>query len=468
MLGDDQFNEIHKATVEILSDVGFHIPDVDILETLQKAGLTVDFEAQAVKFTESDIDSALRHVPKEVKLYNRKTKKQVVLGGETLFMPSGSGIFLLDRFSGERRAATSQDIKELLLLQEELDQIDIVRPMVTANDYETNGDLVECYLCMRHTHKPFLHRVLAPENSDALLEMAGVVAGGKDALKEHPFFFVVYCPKSPLTMAPENVRCALAFAEAGIPVLVLSMAMGGATSPVTLPGEALLINTEVIAGITIIQTLFPGAPVLYGSVASVLDMKTAILALGAPERGLLNGMCAELANRYNIPSVMGGLSTDAKQHDEQAGFEKVATCLPLMGKASLVFGMGNMDSAGTYSCEQLSIDNELVSAIRTIHQGVKWDGLADELALIKKQAFKGDYLLEPHTLKNCRSYWQADSMSRLSYANWEKDPQQLVDLVKEKNARILDDPKESPLSEEVEKTLKGILEKSGVTIANSL
>lgn len=400
--------------------------------------------------------------------YNRKSKEHLVLGTETLFMPSGSGIFLFDRRTGARRPAISEDIKNLLQLQEMLNQVDVARPMVTANDFENNGDLVECYLCMRHTSKPFLHRVLSPENVGAPLEMAYVVAGGKESLRENPFFFVVYCPKSPLAMASENIRCALAFAEAGVPVLVLSMAMGGASSPVTLSGEALLINAEVLAGITVIQSLFPGSPVLYGSVSSVLDMKTAVLALGAPERGLLNGLCAELARRYEIPPVMGGLSTDAKLHDEQAGFEKIATCIPLMGRASLVFGMGNMDSAGTYSFEQLVVDNELVSAMRTIHEGPKQTDLAEELALIKQLGFKGDYLTDEHTMDNFRSYWQPELMTRQSFDKWEEKQTTLIDHAKAKIDTILENSEASLLNQEIESELKRILAENGVALDKSL
>jgi trimethylamine--corrinoid protein Co-methyltransferase len=465
MLSNDEFKQIHSATVDILSDVGFHISDQEILEKLNEAGLAVDFSTQAIKFTKEDIDNALSNIPEELSLYNKRSGEKITFGDKTLFMPSGTGIFVLDPESGERRNATSEDVKTLLQMQEELDQVDIARPMVTANDIEENGDLYECYLCMRHTDKPFLHRVLYPETTDALLDMAWTVAGGKEALREKPFFFVVYCPKSPLTMAPENIRCALAFAKAGVPVLVLSMAMGGATAPVTLAGEALLINAEVLAGIVIIQTMFPGAPVLYGSVSSVLDMKTGVLALGAPERGVLNGLCADLAAHYRIPSVMGGLSTDAKQHDEQAGSEKVNTCLPLMGRANLVFGMGNMDSAGTYSCEQLIIDDEIASAIRVVDAGIGEINLNEEATLIKKMGFKGDYLTDMQTLKKCRSYWQPEAMARSSYINWETTKLSVVEKAKQRMNEILEKSIPSLLSNEVDSQLQAILRSNGVNIA---
>ena len=36
--------------------------------------------------------------------------------------------------------------------------------------------------------------------------------------------------------------------------------------------EVILVNTEIIAGITLLQTLCPGCPVMYGSVSSVMGI----------------------------------------------------------------------------------------------------------------------------------------------------------------------------------------------------
>ena len=88
-----------------------------------------------------------------------------------------------------------------------------------------------------------------------------------------------------------------------------------------------------------IQRLYPGTPVLYGSVSSVFDMATGILPLGAPEKGILHAVCADVARRYGIPSLMGGMNTDAKKLDIQSGFEKALTTLPLLGKADVIWGL---------------------------------------------------------------------------------------------------------------------------------
>jgi len=244
------------------------------------------------------------------------------------------------------------------------------------------------------------------------MEMARIIACSSQALLEKPNFGVIYCPISPLSFAPEALRSVLHYAEGGIPVVILSMAMGGATAPATLIGELFVINAEILGTVTLIKSLFPRAPLLYGSVSSVLDMKTGILALGAPERGILNFWCSKLARRYGLPSMMGGLSTDARDSDAQAGFEKALTAFPLLGEADIIFGMGVVDSANSYSYEQLVLDDEFVSALKRVKEG--WyplDG-TEEFELIQSLGPKKDYLGEMHTVRHFRENWRPSMFHR--------------------------------------------------------
>ena len=110
--------------------------------------------------------------------------------------------------------------------------------------------------------------------------------------------------------------------------------MGGASAPTTLLGELVVINTDILAWIVALQILYPDAPLLYGSVSAVLDMRTGLLPLGSPERGMLNSGTARMARFYGIPSMCGGLSSDAKQLD--AAMEDLAIVTgqkPMVAKA---------------------------------------------------------------------------------------------------------------------------------------
>jgi trimethylamine--corrinoid protein Co-methyltransferase len=323
-------------------------------------------------------------------------------------MASGTGVGILDALTNQRRESHSGDVETLVKLQHGLDHVDIVRSMVTATDYPPDfSDLVEFYYLFKHTTKPILHRTLRPDNVPIVLEMARAIAGDTPSLREKPIFGVVYCPLSPLSLTGEAFRSMLLYAEQGIPVLILSMAMGGATAPVTLLGELLVINAEVLGTVILIKTLFPRAPLLYGSVSSVLDMKTAILALGAPERGILNLWCARMARYYGMPSVVGGLSTDAGDLDAQDGFEKAVTALPLLGEATVIFGMGVIDSANSYSYEQLILDHEFVGALKKVERGLDRGNGREEVELIKQLGPKKDYLREMHTVTHYREYFRS-------------------------------------------------------------
>ena len=279
---------VHEKSVEILTAVGFCIPDQDVLLRLKAAGFPVDLETQMVRLTPELIDSALKRLPSRVTLYARDGKTPAPFERGTCFMGAGTPVNVFDLDTGARRPSTHHDVRRLVTLQDGLPQVDIVRPTVTANDCGECSDLIEIAELLRCTGKPTVHRTLAPERVDAAMEMLAAVAGGADAFRAHPNFAVVYCPISPGYFTPENVRCMLRWAEHGVPITLLSMAMGGASAPATLLGELVVINLDLLAWTVVLQTLYPGAPLIYGSVSSVLDMRTGLLPLGAPERGMVN------------------------------------------------------------------------------------------------------------------------------------------------------------------------------------
>ena len=406
-------DQIHEQSLEILREVGLMIPDKEVLIRLGREGFPIDLGKMTIQFPPALVEKALKSIQPVFSLRGRTSESILEFKGSTKFMTSGTGVGILDGVTNERRNSTSQDVENLVKIQQALEHVDIVRSMVTATDYPPDfTDIVEFYYMFKYSIKPFFHRTMHPDNISTVMEMAEIVSGDPPGLERKPLFGVVYCPLSPLSFAGEAIQSILLYAEKKVPVLILSMAMGGATAPATLVGELIVINAEVLGTATLVKSLFQDAPLLYGSVSSVLDMKTGILALGAPERGVLNLWCARMAQYYGMPSVVGGLSTDARDLDAQAGFEKALTALPLMGEANLIFGMGVIDSANSYSYEQLILDNEFVGALKKVEKGLnKGDG-KEEVELIKLLGPKKDYLSEMHTVRNYREYWRSTLFKR--------------------------------------------------------
>jgi trimethylamine--corrinoid protein Co-methyltransferase len=453
-------DRVHRESVDILSEVGFCVPDDQTLSDLKAAGFIIDDDSQMVRITADLLDEALRTLPNEVSLYQRESQVGIEFNDRSYFMGAGTPVNVQDLDTQERRPATRQDVRNFVTLQDALAKVDIVRPTVTATDMGECSDLVEIAELLRHTEKPIVHRTLSPDRVEAAVEMLALVAGGEAALKDYPNFATLYCPISPAYFTKENIHCMLRWAEYSIPITLLSMAMGGASAPATLLGELVVINLEILAWIVVLQILYPGTPLLYGSVSSVLDMRTGILPLGSPERGMINSGAAIMARYYGIPSMCGGLSTDAKDVDVQAGFEKAVTAFPLlMEGASIIYGVGAVDAGAAISYSQMVMDNELIGGMRRMMEGITLHDLEEEVALIRANIPRGNFLREKHTRRSYRRHWQPELMNREPYETWSVTREQVAEKSCQKATEILASHQPPRLSVAVEAEIERILRK---------
>jgi trimethylamine--corrinoid protein Co-methyltransferase len=449
---------VHQKSMEILTDVGFCVPEEKTLSRLADAGFIVNKETKMVQVTQELMDTALNSLPKNVELFDQSSSRKLELNSDSYFMGAGTPVNVLDLENGKRRNATHKDVCDLITLQDALPAVDIVRPTVTATDLGQHSDLVEIAELARRTQKPIVHRTLSPERVEAAVELLATARGGEDALRSHPNFATLYCPISPGYYTTENILCMLKWAEFGVPITLLSMAMGGASAPVTLLGELVVINTDILAWIVVLQILFPGLKLLYGSVSSVLDMRTGILPLGAPERGMLNSGAAIMGHYYGIPSMCGGLSSDAKELDVQAGYEKAVTAVPLLLEgASIIYGVGATDAGSEISYSQMIMDAELIGGLRRMMQGISIHDLSEEVELIKSNTPRGNFLKEAHTKRHYSRHWQPEFLNRDAYETWQANGVSLEIKCRKKAKQLLQDHKAPPLPASVEAEMEQII-----------
>jgi trimethylamine--corrinoid protein Co-methyltransferase len=449
---------VHEKTIEILQEVGFCVPDDNVLARLDSAGFIVDLDSRMVRIRLELLNTALETLPKDVKLYSREGEVLPQFGIEPCFMGAGTPVNVFDLHSGEQRSSTMQDVRQLVTIQDGLPQVDIVRPTVTATDQGEYADMVEIAASLRNSAKPIVHRVLSPKRVDAAAEMLFAVSGGEETFHSKPNFATLYCPISPGYFTPENVQCMLKWAEYGVPITLLSMAMGGASAPATLLGELIVINADILAWIVVLQILYPGTPLLYGSVSAVLDMKTGLLPLGAPERGMINSGAAIMGNYYGIPSMCGGLSSDAKELDAQAGFEKVNTAIPLLQQnASIIYGVGATDAGSTISYTQMVFDNEIIAGIRRMWGGITLHDPTEEVELIKSLTPRGNFMSAVHTRRNYRRHWYPEIISRDTYDTWKEKGETIEQTCRRKAQEILKHHQPVPLAAGVEAELERIM-----------
>jgi len=450
---------VHEKSAEILADVGFCVPESSTLKRLNEAGFPVDHESQMVTVPPEFLEAALSGLNRSVNLYDSTGETATLSDHKSCFMGAGTPVHVFDLDSGKHRPATQTDVRQLVKLQDTLQEVDIVRPTVTATDRGESSDLIEIAELLRNSSKPIVHRTLSADRVDDAVEML-VVARGEEALRDKPSFATLYCPISPSYFTPENVKCMLRWAEYGVPITILSMAMGGASAPVTLLGELVVINTEILAWIVTLQILYPGTPLLYGSVSAVLDMRTGLLPLGAPERGMINSGAAQMGQYYGLPTMCGGLSSDAKELDSQAGYEKCLTAVPLLAEgASIIYGAGAVDAGNTISYIQMVLDNEFIAGLRRMVEGIGMHDLDEEVALIKTNTPRGNFLKAKHTRSNFKEHWQPGILSREQYESWLAKGNSIEQICRNEAKRLLEEHQPPAMAEAAEDKLELILQR---------
>jgi trimethylamine--corrinoid protein Co-methyltransferase len=177
---------------------------------------------------------------------------------------------------------------------------------------------------------------------------------------------------------------------------------------------------------------------------------------------MINSGAALMARYYGIPSMCGGLSADAKELDAQAGFEKSVTAVPLLlERASIIYGVGAVDAGAAISYLQMVLDDELIAGLRRMMEGIELHDLDEEVALIKANTPRGNFLKARHTRQTFRQHWQPAILNRDSYETWLDQGLSIEETCRRKAVEILTQHRPPPLpagvEAEMERTLRRYL-----------
>jgi len=308
LLSNDELYELHLATLELLEQTGVRVEHERALDIFDGGGCIVDKEKQLVKIPPYIVEDAIRSVPSEILLAGRNPENDVILGGSRVnFTNFGEAPMVIDPFTGEYRESTKQDVANIALVADALSEVDVVwRPCDARDTPPKASSAHEMEVLLANTTKHIVHGPGSGELVKKDIEMAAAVAGGKEKLRKRPLFTSVLCPSSPLTLGKDCCDVIIESVAVGIPCIVLSMAMAGGTSPVSLAGTLVTHNAEVLAGIVLSQLTCKGAPVIYGSSTTCMDLKTATTPVGSPELAVISAAVVKLAQYYRLCSLVAG------------------------------------------------------------------------------------------------------------------------------------------------------------------
>jgi len=456
-LDDKQLDNLQEATLNILENIGVQFPSEKALTIFAEHGATVDRNSQIVKIPRHLVLKAMSTVPRYFTLGARDPEFDLQLEeGVSYFTTDGCGHKVVDFKTGEQRASNKADVGMMARISDYLSSMAFCWTIVSAQDCGITSPLHEMDITWRNNTK---HYQSVTMMGDAMcrygVEMATVLRGSLEEVRSRPPISLVVCTIAPLVQDKEAIEGALVVAEAGIPVVIMSMPTMGTTAPVTYAGALAVGDAEVISATVLLQLANPGAPIFHSLFHAWADPRTAAY-VGYPLDSRVRYAPIEIAHHWGMPALGGAFGTESPELDSWQSAAEVATD-PLMvalAGAEIVTGIGLRDTYTLLYPEAIILDDDLYHRARysLLNMEVSPETLAvDVIAKVKPG---GHFLSQKHTRTHMRTGMLRGVSHQLDPSGAYRAP---VDYARERVSWILENHHPEPPPTDVQKEIDRIL-----------
>jgi trimethylamine--corrinoid protein Co-methyltransferase len=467
-LTKDEILTWHHQSLNLLERVGVSITYEPALKLLKEAGCDVSSKDGIVRVPQHVIETSLKLAPSRFTMGGRDPSTDIFVGGNDVHTTgSGNCVNVIDLWSGKHRPGTFKDLEDMVLVQDALENLETCQNPITPSDLTKKGLYVKVFEGMvRNTGKHLINQAESAQEVRDHVDILEAAVGSREEVLRRKLVSFVCCFKSPLIYGDTNCEVLFESARLGLPLLVETDPISGATAPVTLGGLLLQQNAELLFGITLVQLVRPGAPVLYTHAPTVMDMRNGEVSEGCPERCLYYIYCAQMCRYYDIPSCGVSGTTDSKTNDIQSGLEKAATGITtaLAGYNLIYSAAGTINSVLTSSLEGIVIDDELYGYMKHVLKGIDFsvETLQDSMDVIERVAHSGkSFLTERHTKNFLRQeHWVPEITDRRRYEIFEKSEKKgMLYFAREKAKKILKEHRPLPLPDGAQKKIDKVVER---------
>ena len=464
-LDQKSIERIHNATLRVLDETGVQVLSSEGKNIMKNAGCKVH-DNDIVTIPAKLVDKALSSAPKSITLYDRHGNEECVLEGWNNNYGTGSDCpFIYDRKTGKRRNCTYDDIADGARIIDYLENFNFIMPIGIISDKPTHiADVWEVEACLSNTVKPVVFTAHNKETYRASIELASIVVGGMEKLKQKPIIGLYTEPISPLRHTEEVTDKLIVSAEFNIPVVFTPCPLMGATAPATKAGIIVQSSAECLSGLVVNQLVNPGAPVIFGGVINSFDMATTIDPYGSPELRLLCAAMTDMAHYYNLPMFGTAGCSDSKTIDSQVGSESgMSILISTLNGQNLIHDIGYLDSGLLTSYDHFVLANELIAQAKFIAKGINITDETLAVEEISKVANKTNYIESEYTYQFFKEEFYFPKLAeRNNFVNWEKKGKLTQDnIISEKVDYILDSYKSEPLPQGAVKDMRKVLEDLG-------
>jgi trimethylamine---corrinoid protein Co-methyltransferase len=456
LLSEEQYQAIHRATLDVLQNTGIRIEHERALKLLEKNDCSVDYGNMRVRFPPSLVEACLQRCPSSFRVKARDSKNDLIMGGNTIYFGPAPGKQTVNTDTWEPREATRQDAYDGLTILDYLPNVHFLPSYTPYFGFEGVPQVMKipeiCAAKIRNTSKWFFEGY---SNDCEVFVIQMAQAMGIDIMCSA-------LASPPLTYYREAMECAFRSAEAGMPVRVLAGAVSGATAPATIAGCTVTTDAEIIAGIVVLQLIRPGLRIEVQDFTYPQNMRTGAPAFANIAISLHGALFSQIWRRYGVPVGMTTAYPSSKVPDFQCGYEKAIIAMTAgVSGVNLQLVQGAIHGELTHHPIQAIIDDDMVGMVGRFLEGVEVSDDTLALDVIDEVGpIPGEFLSKEHT----RKWWQKEQyMPRTAdlwtYPEWMKRGRKgCVDYAKERMAEILATHKATPITANQENEIEKILE----------
>ena len=425
VLSEEQVNRIIDGALTVLETQGMRFLETTSRTQLAREGADVDEDSKMVRFDRNLVYEKLALAPAEFGLRARNPDHKLRVGGNHVFFSSVGGPAFCNDLDKGRRPGNYEELCDYLRLVQSLN---IVHQegggAFEAMDLPAPTRHLDLYLAQhRLTDKNCQSYALGGQRSKDSIEMACIaLETDRAGLLDNPALLGIINTNSPMQLDIPMTEAVQELAGAGQVCCITPFTLAGSMSPATIAGTLVQQTAEVLAVTTYSQIVRPGAPVMYGSFASNVDMRSGSPALGTPEYAKAAQASGQIARKLGLP-YRSSNTTVSNCVDGQAVFEsEMSLWGAIMGGANLVnHAAGWLEGGLTASFEKLILDAEMLQMMAEYLRPIEVND--DELALdaIAEVGPGGHHFGTSHTLARYESAFYSPIISnRQNFESWQE------------------------------------------------
>jgi trimethylamine--corrinoid protein Co-methyltransferase len=419
---DDQVIQIHNTALRVLEELGIKVLLPEARSIFGAAGALVDEDSQMVRIGRDIVAQVLSVAPRSITARAGDRARDLTLELGSLTFIAGCGTPNVTDIERGRRPGTLRDFEDLVRLVQSFDVLHMQGPYVEPQDVASP---FRHYAINRAqlTLSDKLPFVFARGRAQVLdgFDMIRLARGlTEEAFRAEAHCYTVINTNSPRQLDIPMAQGIIDFARWGQPSIITPFCLAGAMAPITVAGALTLQHAEALAGIALAQLSRAGAPVVYGSFSSNVDMKSGAPAFGTPEHVKATLGAGQLASFIGLPWRAGGGSA-ANIADAQAANESQFGVWGsvLAGATVLIHAAGWLEGGLCFSLEKMITDIEILQMLAELCNATPGDADAIGFDAIAEVQPGGHFFSAQHTMSRYRTAFYEPLVADWSnYGNW--------------------------------------------------